>query len=81
MARYFNRPMTDYTTMEDNAAYKACGKDHTKWAAYFCQIAKQHGHDLDEAWMQTWFANAMMAAREPEPGPVWDINGVILNRG
>jgi hypothetical protein len=34
--------------------------DARDWAAAFCKIAKTHGHDLDEEWMVTWFANALM---------------------
>ena len=34
--------------------------DARDWAKAFCKIAKQHGHDLDEGWMTTWFANALM---------------------
>lgn len=34
--------------------------DARDWAAAFCKIAKQHGQDIDEEWMVTWFANALM---------------------
>jgi hypothetical protein len=35
--------------------------DARDWAAAFCKIAKANGHgDLDEGWMTTWFANALM---------------------
>jgi len=34
--------------------------DARDWAKAFCKIAKQQGHDIDEAWMVTWFASAMM---------------------
>ena len=30
------------------------------WAKAFCKIAKEQGHDLDEGWIVTWFANALM---------------------
>ncbi len=46
--------------------------DARDWAAAFCKIAKTHGHDLDEEWMVTWFANALMrgydhrCAQEPQ---------------
>ena len=34
--------------------------DARDWAAAFCKIAKENGHDLDEGWVTTWFANALM---------------------
>lgn len=34
--------------------------DARDWAEAFCKIAKAHGHDLDEGWITTWFANALM---------------------
>ena len=34
--------------------------DARDWAKAFCKIAKQHGHDIDEGWMVSWFANALM---------------------
>lgn len=34
--------------------------DAKDWAEAFCRIAKEQGHDLDEGWMITWFANALM---------------------
>lgn len=34
--------------------------DARDWAEAFCAIARAHGHDLDEGWMTTWFANALM---------------------
>ena len=34
--------------------------DARDWAREFCRIAKTKGHDLDEGWMITWFANALM---------------------
>lgn len=34
--------------------------DACDWAAEFCRIAKERGHDLDEGWMISWFANALM---------------------
>jgi hypothetical protein len=37
----------------------AMGDDASKWAAAFCAIAGRLGHDLDEGWMISWFANAI----------------------
>jgi hypothetical protein len=34
--------------------------DARDWARAFCKIAKDKGHDLDEGWMISWFANALM---------------------
>ena len=34
--------------------------DAKDWAREFCRIAKGLGHDIDEGWMITWFANAIM---------------------
>lgn len=35
--------------------------DSRDWAREFCRIADTLGHKgIDEAWMQTWFANALM---------------------
>jgi hypothetical protein len=34
--------------------------DARDWAAAFCKIAKKQGHDIDEMWMVSWFANALM---------------------
>jgi len=34
--------------------------DARDWAKEFCKIAKTHGHELDEDWMVSWFANALM---------------------
>lgn len=65
--------MTDFESMSDIDAYQFCGADASRWAEWFCQIAKKHGHDLDRGWMQTWFANAMMAMHDhmrPDLAPV-----------
>jgi hypothetical protein len=40
--------------------------DATVWAKEFCAVAKEQGHDLDEGWMITWFANAIEIARMHE---------------
>lgn len=34
--------------------------DAQDWAREFCRIAKEKGHDLDEGWMISWFACALM---------------------
>jgi hypothetical protein len=34
--------------------------DARDWAEAFIKIAKEQGHDLDEGWMITWFAGALM---------------------
>ena len=35
--------------------------DARDWAKAFVEIAAKNGHpDIDEAWMVTWFANALM---------------------
>ena len=34
--------------------------DARDWAEAFCATAKKQGHDIDEDWMVTWFANALM---------------------
>jgi hypothetical protein len=34
--------------------------DARDWAEAFCKIAKTKGHDIDEGWMTSWFANALM---------------------
>jgi hypothetical protein len=34
--------------------------DARDWAEAFCKIAKTEGLEIDEGWMTTWFANALM---------------------
>jgi hypothetical protein len=34
--------------------------DASDWAEAFCKIARDKGHDIDEVWMTTWFAGALM---------------------
>lgn len=49
--------------------------DARDWTEAFCKIANKDGHIIDEAWMQTWFANALMrgfdegTARATLPAP------------
>ena len=49
------------TTMTDGDLLQYMGIDGSRWAAEFCKIARDKGHDLDEGWMLGWFANAIMA--------------------
>jgi hypothetical protein len=53
--------MTDYLKMQDVDAYQHCGADARRWADWFCQAAATHGLKIEPDWMETWFANAMMA--------------------
>jgi hypothetical protein len=48
------------TPKEDRPDWPLPSFDARDWAAAFCKIAKKHGHDIDEEWMVTWFANALM---------------------
>ena len=41
------------------ALLQAMGDDAVKWAAAFCAIATELGHNIDEGWMTGWFANAI----------------------
>jgi len=47
--------------MSDGEMLEYMGMDAAKWAAEFCKIARNHGHNLDEEWMIGWFASAIMA--------------------
>lgn len=60
--------MTDYTKLEGPALLEECRDDAAKWAAAFCQHARQHGHDIDEGWMIGWFANAIETAHDVRTG-------------
>jgi hypothetical protein len=65
--------MVDYLAMSDWDAIQACGPDASKWADWYCQIAKKYGENPDHGVMQTWFANAMMAMHDhmyPDMAPV-----------
>lgn len=42
--------------------------DARDWAQAFCKIAKEQGHDIDEGWMVTWFANALMRGHDEAMG-------------
>jgi hypothetical protein len=48
------------TPPEDRDDWPLPSFDARDWAKAFCKIAKTHGHDIDEEWMVTWFANALM---------------------
>jgi len=45
--------------MTDGELLAYMGDDAAKWAAEFCKIARDHGHNIDEGWMIGWFANAI----------------------
>jgi hypothetical protein len=45
--------------MTDGELLAYMGDDAAKWAAEFCKIARDLGHDIDEGWMIGWFANAI----------------------
>lgn len=55
---------TDYTKLSDVALLDLLRDDASLWAAAFCQIARKHGHEIDEGWMIGWFANAIENAWE-----------------
>jgi len=68
----------DYTSMPGPDLPALLGVDAAKWAAAFCQIATKLGYKgpeglpIDEGWMVSWFANAMMAMHDhlrPEDAP------------
>lgn len=54
------------TKPEDRPDWPLPSFDASDWAAAFCQIANRMGYKndlgepMDEAWMTTWFANALM---------------------
>lgn len=48
------------TPPEDKPDWPLPSFDAHDWAKAFCKIAKTHGHSIDEGWMITWFANALM---------------------
>lgn len=45
--------------MEGHRIPGMCKDDASRWASAFCYYAKKNGHDLDEGWMASWFANAI----------------------
>jgi hypothetical protein len=45
---------------EDRPDWPLPSFDARDWSKAFCKIAKEQGHDLDEGWMTSWFANALM---------------------
>lgn len=52
-----------YKEMDEPTLLEACGDDAAKWAAAFCEIAREkEGYEIDEGWMITWFANAIERA-------------------
>jgi hypothetical protein len=81
MARQ-ERALPDFASMKDHELLECLGDDGAMWAAAFCQIAKQHGQDIDEGWMIGWFANCIEASwakrtaraqpeTQPEPSCHW----------
>lgn len=54
------------TKPEDRPDWPLPSFDARDWAAAFCKIANEQGHKnglgepIDEAWMISWFANALM---------------------
>jgi hypothetical protein len=46
--------------MQDGDLLDYMGMDAARWAEEFCKIARDKGHHLDEGWMLSWFANAIM---------------------
>lgn len=45
----------------DDPAWPLPSFDARDWAKSFCEIAAENGHlGIDEAWMTSWFANALM---------------------
>jgi hypothetical protein len=55
--------------MESGELLAHLGTDASKWAAEFCKIARDHGHDLDEGWVIGWFANAIEVGRGNRQNP------------
>jgi hypothetical protein len=69
----------DASTLSEPDLLAFLGVDAQKWAQAFCQIANKLGYKspdgepIDEGWMISWFANAMMAMHDhlrPECAPV-----------
>ena len=57
--------MTDYIGMNGPDLLAELGVDAQKWAAAFCQIYENlPNQHIDEGWMISWFANAMMAMHD-----------------
>lgn len=49
-----------YKEMDSPTLLQTCGDDASKWAAAFCEIAREKdGYEIDEGWMIGWFANAI----------------------
>jgi hypothetical protein len=57
-----------YREMSGPEMHAACRDDAVKWAAAFCETAKDQGHDIDEGWMIGWFANAIECAHDVRTG-------------
>lgn len=58
------------TNPEDRPDWPLPSFDASEWAAAYCKIANRMGYKnslgepMDEAWMTTWFANALMRGHD-----------------
>lgn len=53
---------------EQRADWPLPSFDARDWAKAFCKIAKEKGLEIDEAWMVSWFANALMRGHDEAVG-------------
>lgn len=54
--------------------------DARDWARSFCEIAAKNGHhDIDEGWMISWFANALMRGYDENARRVGKLLGHVRN--
>jgi hypothetical protein len=59
----------DYTKMDGPGLLAACGADAEKWAVAFNQHAVKLGYsEMDEGWLTTWFANAIIHSYDVATG-------------
>ena len=83
----------DYVSMEAPALLTACGSDADKWSEAFCQYMKKHDVvGLDQDYVRTWFANAIMNSLDTQKwngnsfskadigGAVFDFMGFLTSR-
>jgi hypothetical protein len=60
MMKYW-RVISDPQAHRDDPNWPLPSFDARDWAKSFCETAAAHGHSgIDEEWMVTWFANALM---------------------